>query len=92
MPDAGCNVDGVTDQGELELAAAADGAGDHHAGVDPDADSKLPAESLGYKAVNDHCGGHGGVSMIGEVVRRAETASVSLARAQSTRAPQVGQR
>ena len=50
--DAGCHVDGVTDEGELELAAAADGSGDHHTGIDPDADPKLPAESLGDKALN----------------------------------------
>ena len=37
--DAGCDVDGVSDQCELELAAAADGARDHHPGVDADSDS-----------------------------------------------------
>ena len=40
--DAGSHVDGVTDQGELQLASAADGPGDHQTGVDPDADPKLP--------------------------------------------------
>jgi hypothetical protein len=45
--DAGCHVDGVTDEGELKLAAAADGSGDYHPGIDADADPKLPAESLG---------------------------------------------
>src|SRR5262245_56566331 len=38
--DAGRDVDGVADQGELELATAADGACDRQAGVDPDADPK----------------------------------------------------
>ena len=70
--DAGGDVDGVTDQGELELASAADGSGDHHPGVDPDADPKLPAESLGDQAVNQHSGCHRGVGMIGEVVRGTE--------------------
>jgi hypothetical protein len=50
--DAGCHVDGVTDERELELAAAADGSGNHHTGVDPDADPKIPTKSLGDKAVN----------------------------------------
>ena len=45
--DAGSDVDGVTDQSELEFACAADGPGDHHTGVDPDADPQLAAESLG---------------------------------------------
>ena len=40
--DAGSDVDGVTDQRELEFASPADGSGDHLAGVDPDADPKLP--------------------------------------------------
>ena len=40
--DAGSDVDGVTDQREFELACAADGTGDHHTGVDPDADPKAP--------------------------------------------------
>src|SRR6185437_3538897 len=33
--DAGSDVDSVTDQRELQLASAADGSGDHLAGVDP---------------------------------------------------------
>jgi len=41
----------------LALGAAADGAGDHHTGVDPDADAKLPAEPLGDEAVNRNSGG-----------------------------------
>jgi hypothetical protein len=65
---AGRDVDGVTDQGELQLACAADGSGDHRTGVDPDADSQFSAESLGNEALNPHGGGHGGVGMIGEVV------------------------
>jgi hypothetical protein len=44
---------GVTDEGELQLAAA-DGSSDHHAGVDPNADPKLATESLGDAAVNHH--------------------------------------
>ena len=44
--DAGCDIDGVTDQGELQLAPAADGSRDHHPGVDTDADPKLPTEAL----------------------------------------------
>src|SRR5215469_320014 len=67
--DAGCHVDGVTDEGELQLAATADGSGDHHTGVDPDADPKLPAESLGDKAVNQHSGSDSGISMIRKVIR-----------------------
>src|SRR4051794_17264335 len=39
--NTGSDVDGVTDQGELQLASAADGSGDHLAGVDSDADPKL---------------------------------------------------
>jgi hypothetical protein len=50
--DAGSDVDGVTDQGELELAPAADGAGDHQTGVDADADPTRAAESLGNETVN----------------------------------------
>ena len=61
------------------LPAAADGSGDHHAGVDPDADPKLPAESLGDEAVNQHSGGHRGVGMIGEVVRGAEDGQRAVA-------------
>ena len=44
--DASGDVDGVTDQCELELASSADGAGDHETGVDADADSKLAAEAV----------------------------------------------
>ena len=77
--DAGGDVDGVTDQGELELASAADGSGDHHTGVDPDADPKRAAESLGDETVNQHRGGHRGVGMIGEVVRGAEDGQRAVA-------------
>ena len=45
--DTGGHVDGVTDEGELEFAAATDGSGDHRSGVDPDADTEFPSESLG---------------------------------------------
>ncbi len=38
--DASRDVHRVTDQCEFELAATADGAGDHHAGVDADADAQ----------------------------------------------------
>src|ERR1700752_1924931 len=65
--DAGCYVDGVTDEGEFELAPTADGAGDHHTSVDPVADTKLPAESFGDTAVNQHRGAHSGVGMLREV-------------------------
>src|SRR4051794_36992442 len=44
--DTGSDVDGVTDQGELEFASASDGSCDHLAGIDPDADPKLAVESL----------------------------------------------
>ena len=54
--DAGSDVDGVTDQRELELASTADGAGDHHTCVDTDADPKLAAEPLGDQAMNQNCG------------------------------------
>ena len=77
--DACCHVDGVTDEGELKLAAAADGAGDHRAGVDPDADSKLPAESLGDTAVNQHRGADSGVGMLREVVGGAEDGQRAVA-------------
>ena len=77
--DAGSDVDGVADQGELQLASAADGSGDHHTGVDPDADPKLPAESLGDESVNQHSGGHRGVGMIREIVRGAEDGQRAVA-------------
>ena len=32
--DAGGHVDGVPDEGELQLAAPADGSGDHHVGAE----------------------------------------------------------
>ena len=40
--DTSSDVDGVTDEGEPELAATADGSGDYHTSVDPDADAKPP--------------------------------------------------
>src|SRR5947209_15063675 len=70
--DSGSDVDGVTDESELELASAADGSRDHHTSVDADADPKRAAESLENKAVNQYCGAHRRVGMIGEIVRRAE--------------------
>ncbi len=62
--DAGSDVDGVADQSELQLAAAADGAGDHRTGIDPDADPELVAESLGYEVVNQNGSGDGGIRVI----------------------------
>ena len=70
--DAGSDVDGVADKGELELAPTADGACDHRTGVDTNADSQRAAESLGDEAVNPHRRGHRGVGMIGEIVGSAE--------------------
>src|ERR1700739_5112254 len=72
--DAGCHVDGVTDEGELEFASAADGSGDHHTGVDPDADAKLAAESFGDQTVNEHSGITSGVGVVTEGVWGAEDA------------------
>ena len=66
--DAGSDVDGVTDQGELELACAADGAGDHQPGVDPDTDPQLTAKPFGDKAVNQDSGGYRGVGMVRKIV------------------------
>src|ERR1700739_1967485 len=66
--DAGCDIDGVTDEGELELAATADGSGDHHTGADADSDAKLPAESLGDKTLNQHSRRHRSVGVIDEIV------------------------
>src|SRR6201999_3916825 len=66
--DGGCHVDGVTDEGDLELAAAADGSGDHDTRVDPDADAKLPAESIGDKTLNQHSRRHRSVGVIREIV------------------------
>jgi hypothetical protein len=80
--DAGGDVDGVTDEGELELAAAADGSGDHHTGVDPDADPKRAIESFGDTAVNQHRGAHSGA------LGTAERCSV---RATRNRALRLGQ-
>src|SRR3977135_2603590 len=77
--DAGSDVDGVADKGELELACAADGAGDHLTGVDPDADPKPAAESRGDKAMNQHSGGHRGVGIVREVVGGAEDGQSAVA-------------
>ncbi len=52
--DAGRDVDGVTNQSELQLAFPADSSGDHQTGVDSDADSQCIAESLGDETVNQH--------------------------------------
>ena len=46
--DAGrCDIDRSPIEGELQLARPADGACDHHTGVDTDADPKLATEPLG---------------------------------------------
>src|SRR5947209_3602931 len=66
--NAGCDVHGVTDEGELELAAAADGPSDYHPGVDPDADPKCPAESLGDQTLNQHSRRQRSVGVIREIV------------------------
>jgi hypothetical protein len=66
--DAGSDISGVADQGELEVASPADGAGDHHTGVDADADAKFPSKPLGNQAMNQDRGGHGGIGMIEEIV------------------------
>src|ERR1700716_742616 len=66
--NAGSDVDGVADQGELKLACPADGPGDHFTGVDADTDPQRAAEPLGDKAVNQYRCRHSGVSMVGEVV------------------------
>ena len=49
--DAGSDVDGVADWGELELACPADGASDHHTGVDSDTRSNhyAAADPLGFR-------------------------------------------
>ena len=73
--DTGRDVDGVTDQGELELACAADGAGDHHTGVDPDTDPKRAAKSLGDEAVNQHSRAH--VKILG-IEKRKQTTRVDI--------------
>src|SRR5690242_12777549 len=70
--DASRDVDGVTDQRELQLTSTANGAGDHLTGVDPNADPKLTAESLGDEAVNLHSGAHCGVGMVRKIVGSAE--------------------
>lgn len=70
--DAGGHVDGIPDEGELQLAAPADGAGDYHPGVDTDTDTKLLAEPRGHEAVDRPGGPHGCVGVIGEVVGRPE--------------------
>lgn len=62
--DPSGHVDGVTDEGELQLPAAADGASDHHTGVDPDTDPKLCTEPLRNKAVNYHCSSQSRVGMV----------------------------
>src|SRR3954466_5853108 len=77
--DAGSDVDRVADQGELQLAPTADRARDHHTGVDPDPDPQRTAESLSDKAFDHNGGAHRGVSMTGEVVRRAEYGQRSVA-------------
>ena len=77
--DAGSHVRRVADQAELQMSSAANGASDHHTGVDPDADPKLTAESLGDEAVNQHSGAHRGIGMIGEIVRSAEDGQRAVA-------------
>jgi hypothetical protein len=70
--DARSDVCGVADQGELKVVSTADGAGNHHTGTNPDADPKLAAESLGYKAMNQTSRSYRCVSMIRKVIRSAE--------------------
>ena len=70
--DAGSDVDGVADQSELQLSSAADRAGDHHTGVDPDADSKRVAESVRDEPMNQRGSAHGGVGMMREIIRGTE--------------------
>src|SRR3954447_3020365 len=78
--DAGRDVDGVTDQRELKLAAAADSAGDHHTGIDSNADPKVPAESLGDEAINGRRCVHGGGGMIRQIVRCTEYGERAVAK------------
>src|ERR1700743_1155348 len=78
--DAGCHVDGVTDQGELEFACAADGPGDHQTGFDADTDLKFAAETLSDETVNRHRGGHCGVGMVREGVGGAEDRQSAVAK------------
>ena len=70
--DAGGDVCGVANQGELEVVSTADGAGDHHTGVDADADPQLAAELLGHQTVNHHRSTYRGVRMIRKIVGGAE--------------------
>src|ERR1700722_14262069 len=70
--DAGSDIDRVADEGELQLAPAADGSGDHRPGVDPDPDAKLPAEPLCNQTMNQYRGLHRAVGVIGQVVGGAE--------------------
>src|SRR5947209_14428969 len=77
--DASCHVDRVTDQSELELAAAADGPRDYHAGVDSNADPKLRTEPLGNHALNQDRSVHCGVGVIDEVVGCAEHGECAIA-------------
>src|SRR5271156_5788907 len=77
--DAGGDVDGVTDQSELELVCTADSPSDHQTGVDAGADPKVAAESLFDVAVNQNSGAHRGVGMVREVVGGAEDGQSAVA-------------
>ena len=77
--DAGSDVDRVADKSEFEFASAADGAGDHHTGVDADTDPQLPAKSLGHKAMDHHRRTYRRIGMIAEVVRGAKHRQRSVA-------------
>jgi hypothetical protein len=76
--DAGCHIHGVTDKGELQLAAATDGSSDHHAGVDADADAQLPAEPLDDTVMNCNGGVQRGIGVIRKIVRCAEDSQRSV--------------
>jgi uncharacterized protein DUF3631 len=78
--DAGGDVDGVADQRELQLASPADGARDHCAGVDADADPKLATESLGDEAVDQHSGVQRRVGVIRKIIRRTEDSQSAVAK------------
>ena len=67
----GSDIDRVANQGELQLAAGTDRARNNCAGVDPDADPKCSAESLGDKTMYTHGSVHCGFGVIGQIVRGA---------------------
>lgn len=75
----GGDIDGITDQGEFQLAAATDGAGDHHTGVDPDTDPKRTLESFGNHPLHQQRGVHCGIGMVHKLVGRAEDRQRTIA-------------